>query len=76
MDMQRPAAPDVQLWAVLHAITVVDLSTRTRGIVTSRKWSQTHYVLGNCFEVVPTELFNGAYQLPLLMHYNKALEHE
>jgi hypothetical protein len=71
---------DVQLWATIHALTDINtskLSTRTRCTVTItnfRKMVKDALCLGNYFEIAPTELAKGKYELPQVTHYDGPLD--
>jgi hypothetical protein len=72
--------PDVQLWATIHALTDVNtskLSTRTGRTVTItdfRKMVKDTLCSGNYFEITPTELAKGKYELPRVAHYDGPLD--
>ena len=72
--------PDIHLWAVIHTVTDVDadkLTARTGRTVTIadlKKMVKDALCSGNYFNITPTELANGKYKLPLLAHYDGALD--
>jgi hypothetical protein len=72
--------PDIQLWAVIHAITNADtshLTTRTGHTITTadlKKMVKVALCSGNYFQITPAELANGKYKLPHLVHYDGALD--
>lgn len=72
--------PDIQIWAVIHAITDVDagkLSSWTGRTVTTpdlQKMVKDALCSGNYFEITPAELASGKYQLPRPAHYDGALD--
>ena len=68
--------PDIELWAVIHASTNVSSKRltaragRTTTTVDLKKMFKDAICSSNFFEIEPSELATGQYQLPRLAHYN------
>jgi hypothetical protein len=69
--------PDIQLWAVIQAITDVDshkITRRSGRTVTTadlKKMVMDAICSPNYFEITPAELEHGEYRLPELAHFDK-----